>query len=123
MDMIRNFKNKIGPEDVIVDYVESTYDLIDKNVWDYKNTGNTSYLLMAIDNILYTLHNSSTVLIKFLGREESDEQYDDNWFAWHVPHTAMNLQRGFYGSSATEVGEGQDLLKWWIDELDRRRLT
>ena len=121
VDMIRNFKNKVGPDDI--DYSTSTYDLMEKNIWDYKNTGNTSHLLMAVDNILFILHNSSTALLTFIGRPTTYERDDEHWLAWHVTHTAMNLQRGFYGSSATEVGEGQDLLKWWIDELDGRRLT
>ena len=121
MDMIRNFKNKVGPDDL--DYSASTYDMIEKNVWDYKNTGNTTYLLTAVDNILFILHNSSSALLKFIGRPTVYTQNDEHWFAWHITHTAMNLQRGFYGSSATEVGEGQDLLEWWIEELERRRYT
>lgn len=122
MGMIKNFKNKINKED-LDDYLYSSYDLIDENVWEYKDTGNTKHLLHAVDSMLYILHNDSNALLIFIGRPTEHRGQDENFLAYRVPHVAMNLQRGFYGKSATEVGEGQDLLKWWIRELEGRRLT
>lgn len=122
VDMVKNFKKKVKKND-IEEFLYTSYDLIDENLWKYKDTGNTKYLLMATDSILYILHNDSSALLTFIGRPIEHTGRDENFLAYHVPHVAMNLQRGFYGSSATEVGEGQDLLKWWINELDGRRLT
>ena len=122
MGMIKNFKKKIKKND-IEEFLYNSYDLIDENLWEYKDTGNTKYLLMATDSMLYILHNDSSALLIFIGRPVEYTGRDENFLAYHVPHVAMNLQRGFYGSSATESGEGQDLLKWWIRELDGRRLT
>lgn len=120
MSMIKDFKRKIKKDDVD-DYLYTSYDLIDENIWEYKNTGNVKFLLFAIDSVLYILHNDSSALLIFIGRPTEYSGRDENWLAYHVPHVAMNLQRGSYGTAATNVGEGQDLLKWWIHELDGRR--
>ena len=51
MDMIRNLKNKVKLDDT-----DNAFAAIDQSVWRYRDTGDTSHLLMAASDMLHFTH-------------------------------------------------------------------
>ena len=132
-------------------FLREEFDSVYKDIQNYKLTGKQYKLMMAINRILFVLHRSPLALIHFLGREipesvqmkcqtmtseieidrlwsspecimEFGEIMEDDMVGWFVVQSALELQR----TATLEgigVGEGQEVIKSWIEELDRRRLN
>ena len=58
---------------------------------------------------------------------EFEEIMEDDMVGWFVVQSALELQRSATAATPTPeragIGEGQEMIRLWIEELDRRRLT
>lgn len=150
--LIQEAMNRIEPEYITHDeFVEAEFESIYKDIQNYKLIGKQYKLMMAMNRILFVLHRSPVALIHFLGRDvpesvwmkcqtmtseietdrfwsspecimEFEEIMDDDMVGWFVVQSALELQRTSILESVGE-GEGQKVIRSWIEELDRRRLT
>lgn len=133
------------------EFLNDEFEKAEKDIQLYKLTGNRYKLMMAINRILFVLHRSPLSVLHFLGRDipeslreryrhitseieidrfwsspegmmEFDEIVDDEMIGWLVVERALSIQRKT-DVEGIGIGEGQEIIRSWIEELERRRLT
>lgn len=150
--LVQETVKRIEPECITHDeFVKEEFESVYKDIQSYKLIGKQYKLMMAMNRIIFVLHRSPVALIHFLGRDvpesvrmkcqtmtseieidrfwsspecimEFEDIMEDDMVGWFVVQSALELQR----TSILEnvgVGEGQKVIRSWIEELDRRRLN
>lgn len=150
--LVQETMKRIEPECISHDeFVREEFEGVYKDIQTYKLTGKQYKLMMAINRIIFVLHRSPVALIHFLGREvpesvrvkcqtmtseieidrfwgspecimEFEDIMEDDMVGWFVVQSALELQRTSIIKGVGE-GEGQEVIRSWIEELDRRRLA
>jgi hypothetical protein len=133
------------------EFLIDEYKKAKKDMRLYESTREGYKIMLVIDRILFILHRSPLAVLHFMGREvpewlkdryshitseieldrfwgspegimEFDRIASDEMVGWLVVEHALSIQRK---SNLTNIGigEGQEILRCWIDELERRRYT
>lgn len=133
------------------EFLNEEFEKVKGDIRSYELTGQQYKLMMAINRILFVLHRSPLSVLHFMGRDvpelirkryqyitseieldrfwgspegimEFEEIVDDEMIGWLVVEHSLSIQRKS-DVDMIGIGEGQEILRSWIDELERRRLT
>ena len=116
--LIKEFLSRVTVDRIELSHNKDYLEDIQDCLRNYGFTGDTKYLIFAIDGILSILHHDTRAMESFLGTDVRSYRT----VSGYISREALDLQRGGR-SGEYESGEGQALIELWIDELNRRRLT